>query len=306
MEKLNYNDFNKFLVSLGVILIGLSLLIPWLFLKESYNLPTKIEINALTEIAKNLIETKQIYLVKLTTLIPWICITFIFSGMFLVIFGLVRWYRKQLLIDKKDNLDIIKLEKEIQIMTPIEIVDKAQKETRDDSISQLLQSDEITLRKNTILSQSEHPWKKYIKIERIIADKIIEFNPSNYDILPNVKVGLSEIDILFKSKNPKYFDKIIEIKYYKSGLRRSFINMITSNLRSTIEMYNVKVRRDAIPTVLLVLRSDSEDYLKIPEVEKYIQDSGKEWGLKHLRVEFIKEEELNEYNFAKLLDTIKK
>ena len=62
MEKLNYNDFNKFLVSLGVILIGLALLIPWLFLKESYNIPTKIEIDSLTDISKNIIEVKQGYL----------------------------------------------------------------------------------------------------------------------------------------------------------------------------------------------------------------------------------------------------
>ena len=306
MEKLNYNDFNKFLVSLGVILIGLALLIPWLFLKESYNIPTQTEINTLTEIAQSIIETKQDYLLLLSKLIPWISIVFIVSGIFLIIWGLGRWYRKQSLIDKKDNLDIIKLEKEIQAMSPIEIVDKAQKETRDDLVNQFLQTEDLEASKRAILSQKEHPWKKYIEIERAIADKIIDINSDNFEILPNVKVGLTEIGILLKSKSRSQFDKIIEIKYYKSGFRKSFINMVASNLRSTIEMYNIKVKREAVPVVIFVLRESSEDYLRIPEIKTMVQDAGKEWNLQHFQIEFIKEEDLDDYDIQKIINPINK
>ena len=95
MEKLNYNDFNKFLVSLGVILIGLALLIPWLFLKESYNIPSKSEIDSLTEISKNIFEVKQGYLLIFSNLIPWISVFLIIAGIFLAVSGLTRWYKKQ-------------------------------------------------------------------------------------------------------------------------------------------------------------------------------------------------------------------
>lgn len=51
MENLNYNDFNKFLVSLGVILIGLALLLPWIFLRESYTLENiELDMNSLSNI----------------------------------------------------------------------------------------------------------------------------------------------------------------------------------------------------------------------------------------------------------------
>ena len=37
MTKLEYSDLYKFLASLGFVLIGLSLLVPWLFLRESFD-----------------------------------------------------------------------------------------------------------------------------------------------------------------------------------------------------------------------------------------------------------------------------
>lgn len=304
MEKLNYNDFNKFLVSLGVILIGLALLIPWLFLKESYNIPTKIEIDSLTDISKNIIEVKQGYLLIFSNLIPWISVFFITAGVFLAISGLTRWYKKQLILDKKDNLDILKLEKEIQLMSPVEVVDKAQKETRDDSITQFLETEELEVSKKEIMSQEEHPWKKYIEIERAIADRIIDFNSDYFEVLPNVKVGFSEIDILLKSRNLTYCDKIIEIKYYKSGFRKSFINNVASNLRNTVEMYRLKVRRNAIPMVIFVFRESSEDFRNIPQITKLVQNSGRELGLKYIQIEFVKEEELNEFNVENILRPI--
>lgn len=305
MEKLNYNDFNKFLVSLGVILIGLALLIPWLFLKESYNIPTKIEIDSLTDISKNIIDVKQGYLLIFSDLIPWVSVIFVIAGIFLVVSGLTRWYKKQLILDKKDNLDILKLEKEIQLMSPVEIVDKAQKETRDDSITQILETEELEVSKMEIMSQEAHPWKKYIEIERAIADRIIDFNSDYFEILPNVKVGFSEIGILLKSRNQTYSDKIIEIKYYKSGFRKSFINTVASNLRNTIEMYRLKVKRNAIPMVIFVFREGSEDFRNMPKITELIQNSSQELGLKNIQIEFVKEEELIEFNVENILRPIK-
>jgi hypothetical protein len=305
MEKLNYNDFNKFLVSLGVILIGLALLIPWLFLKESYNIPTKIEIDSLTDISKKIFEVKQGYLLIFSNLIPWISVFLIITGIFLAVSGLTRWYKKQLIIDKKDNLDIQKLEKEIQLMSPIEVVDKAQKETRDDSIAQLIETVELDVSKKEIMSQESHPWKKYIEIERAIADKIIDFNSDIFEILPNVKVGFSEMDILLKSRNQIYSDKIIEIKYYKSGIRKSFINMVASNLRTTIEIYRVKVKRNVIPVVIFVFREGTDDYKNKTEIIELVQNSGRELGLEDIQIEFVKEEEIIEFNVENILKPVK-
>lgn len=307
MEQLNYNDFNKFLVSLGVILIGLAVLVPWLFLKESYNLyNTEIDIHSLPEISKEIFISKQTYLLIFSKSIPWFSISSILSGLFLVVFGLLRWYKKQLLADKKDNLEIEKLIKEIQLMSPVEIIDKAQKNSRDDSVEELLTSREIETNKQEIMFQSQHPWKKYIEIEREISDLLFIYNSVFYEILPNVKVDFTEIDILLKAKSNSYFDKIIEIKYYKSGFRSSFLNMLVSNVRNKLEMYQIKVKRVAIPIIIFVLRQDSNDHLKIAEVSDSIISSGHEFNLENLYFEFIKEEELKNFDFGKILEPVKK
>ncbi len=307
MENLNYNDFNKFLVSLGVILIGLALLIPWLFLKESYNLNNiELDINSLSTISKEIFNSKQTYLLIFSKSIPWISISFLMSGLFLVVFGLLRWYKKQLLVDKKDNLEIDKLIKEIQLMSPIEIIDKAQKDARDDTINEILTSKELEINKQEILLQEQHPWKKYIEIEREISDLLFIQNSEFYEILPNVKVGFTEIDILLKAKSSSYFDKVIEIKYYKSGFRSSFLNMVASNLKDTLAMYNIKIKRVAIPIVIFVLRQDSKDYLKISEISDGIKKTCQEINLANLYFEFIQEEELRKFDFRKILEPIKK
>jgi len=307
MEKLNYNDFNKFLVSLGVILIGLALLIPWLFLMESYNLNcSEIDINSLSNTSKEVFDSKQLYLLIFSKSIPWISISFIFSGLFLVVFGLLRWYKKQLLADKRDKLEIDKLIKEIQLMTPVEIIDKAQKDSREDSLDEILKNKDIEISKQEILLQNQHPWRKYIEIEREISDSLFVHNSDFYDIFTNVKVGFMEIDILLKAKNISHYDKVIEIKYYKSGFRKSFINMVTSNLSSTLEIYNTKLKREAIAVAIFVLRQDSTDYMKIPETSDIIEKTSKEFNLKNLHFEFIKEEELQIYDYSKILMPIKK
>lgn len=38
MEKIDYGDINKFLVSIGIVLIGLSVLTPFLYLKEDFGI----------------------------------------------------------------------------------------------------------------------------------------------------------------------------------------------------------------------------------------------------------------------------
>jgi len=307
MENINYHDFYKFLVSLGVILIGLALLIPWLFLKESYNLNfNEIDLNSLSNISKEIINIKQSYLLLFARSIPWISVSFLFLGLSLVILGLLKWYKKQKLVDKKDTLDIIKLEKEIQQMSPQEIIKKAQKDSRDDTLDEILTSKEILTEKQEILLQNEHPWKKYIEIEKEITELLFNQHSDIYEILPNVKVGFIEIDILLKANDTDYYDKIIEIKYYKSGLRDTFLNIIPSNLKSALEMYKKKLKRSAVPVIIIVLRKGLNEYLNIDQTLKKLTLKSHEQNLDNLLIQFIQEEELRTFNFGKITEPVKR
>ena len=60
MNNFEYSDFHKFIVSIGLGFILLALFLPWLMLKESFDLQMqKNEIEKLTEPAKQAIIYRQ-------------------------------------------------------------------------------------------------------------------------------------------------------------------------------------------------------------------------------------------------------
>ena len=70
MEKINYGDINKFLVSVGIVLIALSVLTPYLYLKEDFGsyLESSI-IEKFQEPVKNIILLKQSIVLKVQNII---------------------------------------------------------------------------------------------------------------------------------------------------------------------------------------------------------------------------------------------
>lgn len=61
MQKIEYGDVNRFLVSMGIILIGLSILAPYFYLKEDFGIfLEQSQIEKLQAPLKEIIETKKI------------------------------------------------------------------------------------------------------------------------------------------------------------------------------------------------------------------------------------------------------
>jgi hypothetical protein len=70
--KFEFGDLYKFVVSLGVVLISLSVLAPWLFLKEPFDLfKTDAELKAVTEVARAAILSRQESVAFILKFIPW-------------------------------------------------------------------------------------------------------------------------------------------------------------------------------------------------------------------------------------------
>ena len=60
MTKFEYSDFYKFIASAGIALIILSAFVPWLFLREPFDLfQTESGISQLTPLAQEVIATRQ-------------------------------------------------------------------------------------------------------------------------------------------------------------------------------------------------------------------------------------------------------
>src|SRR4051812_2637321 len=104
--KFEFGDLYKFVVSLGVVLISLSILAPWLFLKEPFDLfKTDAELKAVTAVARSVILSRQETVASILKFIPWFSMLGSACGITLICIGLKKWQGNQLLLDEQTKLE---------------------------------------------------------------------------------------------------------------------------------------------------------------------------------------------------------
>ena len=129
MKKIEYGDVNKFLVSIGIVLVTLAILAPYLFLKEDFGLYLEQEkLMKLQDPIKALIKDKQNKIILIQEYLPLISLTLLGLGALSIIVGLFRWFRRQSKIDEKFDKEIVKLDLEVTALRPEEIKRKAEDE----------------------------------------------------------------------------------------------------------------------------------------------------------------------------------
>jgi len=207
MEKIDYGDINKFLVSTGLVLISLSLVLPYLYLREDFGLYiTTDQIDKLNETVKQLVLARQNQVIIIQKIIPWLCSLLFCLGITSSTIGLKRWFKRQMQIDKKYDLDIQKLLLEIQSLTPDEQVSKAKNEVQAIELEQMVDtaSENIT---SPEIQHSPNAYLKYLKVEKDITQVFRNFRSPNFEIYDQQKLGNRyELDLLLKATNKKYSD----------------------------------------------------------------------------------------------------
>lgn len=268
MSKLEYGDLYKFLASLGLTIVGMSYLIAWLFLKEPFswlnNISSK-EVN-LNETTIEILKLKEEILLWFIELLKPLFIFMNILGFFVLIAGIIFWFRSQMEIDK--NLKL-KNDQLIKDMSAEEIIENKEKEINEDENQT-----------NTFSSV-----KNYFNIENIIYNSITNLLRKKWIILKNKKIGNLEYDIILQSRNIKHSDIIIEIKYYKNPntLKHALDKIIMSN-----QIYSSVTQRTSIPVVIII----TPDKSKLSKDNKNrLQTFENRYNLKYV---IMNEEELND------------
>ena len=92
---IEYSDPYRFLVSAGIVLIGLSLLLPWLLLQVSLDIViTTVDLAQLTPAAQAIVERRQTSALWLIENVGFVSALFAAGGFLCLIFGLLFWYRR--------------------------------------------------------------------------------------------------------------------------------------------------------------------------------------------------------------------
>src|SRR3982751_5515029 len=101
MNKPEYSDLYKFVASVGVILISLALLFPWLLLRESFDALHKVsEIAELPQTAQQLLAYRQNTALWWVENVHWFSIILSIFGLAFLCIGVGFWRQKQSVLDE--------------------------------------------------------------------------------------------------------------------------------------------------------------------------------------------------------------
>lgn len=300
MEKIDYGDVNKFLVSIGIVLIGLSILTPYLYLKEDFGLYIEMEkFEKFQEPVKNIILSKQGQVVEIQKIIPWISLGLFITGLTSLVIGLFRWFKRQSKLDEKFDKELKKLELEIVSLTQEEKEEKAKQEVQE---IEKVEQPTISRKRTSATSHSDYV-RSYMTIEKNLSDAFVNYNSPYFETLSQQKIGNRfEIDILLKSKTKKYLDRIVEIKYFRDQLPLQLIRGVISRLNTQISFYNEASNRRVVPVLLVVYskeRVNAENILKFQN--RVIDESRDIPNLERLKIEFIEENEISKFDVSRII-----
>lgn len=247
--KFEFGDLYKFIVSLGVVIISLAILAPWFFLKEPFDLfKTKDELEAVTDVAKIAIHSRQKTVSFILSFIPWFSSIGALVGGGFICFGLKNWRGNQLLLDEQTKLEVEIKKQSLRDATKDEIDDKESEEYA----LQPADEKEPVANEQAFISFIGH----YSQTEKIVFNKLSNMFGKKYNIYHNRMVAGIELDILMEGKSMFTKDYLIEVKYIRKGfnygwLKESFLkHLYAKNIYSQVT--------NRIPNTLFLIIMDQE------------------------------------------------
>lgn len=241
MIKFEYSDFYKFITSIGIALIILSVLLPWLYLREDFDLVLKeAEINQLTQVAQDIIYGRQSIIQGLISFIPIASLVLFITGLVITVFGGYKWWSKtQTVLDELNELNKEIQKRKLDELTPTELDEKRAEDAR----AELVEDTDFTI-KNIVESA--------LRAEEEIAGLMQKCLYPRYEVLRNRRLGSVYFDIVLLANNPGDKDFIIEIKYIRKGfkygwLRDNAMKQIYSN-----QIYENETGRSSIPILYVI------------------------------------------------------
>jgi len=282
MNKIEFSDINKFFASIGLLLIGLAIFLPW-FINQNSDILffDKENLNTLSPESIEIITKQQNYLLILSNSLSWLIPILLFLGLSLLCYGLWYWKKRQKVIDQIQDEEL--RAKQYQNLTL-----ENRKEIKEEELKEIKSGDIKT------------DVTKYIEIEDKVYKKLLPYYTVNYDAVSNVRIGMYNYDIILKSKYIMVrADLILEVKYFKAQLIYNKLFNSTVQLLQSVNHYENNLQRSTIPILIFVYAIDSENEKVLEYKEKLITYSQKMGKI--IRVKFFKEDELDSLDHTELL-----
>jgi len=220
MDKLQYDSFYKFLVSLGIILIVAPFIGVYYFIFNTNNyLISNLEYENLTETSLIILQKRDDIYFFILNILPFIVVFLFILGCLILSYGIFKWKKFQKEIDEQTILKTEEQRINLKKMSPSEIIEKAYLEYNNMEVN----SDELNIIKDI---RNEDMYFELLK------DKLT----GNYDFFQNIKVGDCRFDIIAVSQKDDY-DKIFELKMVKQRININSFESMVQVFKDMVDCY---------------------------------------------------------------------
>lgn len=290
--KIEYSDFYKFVVSIGVGIISLAILIPWLFLREPFDLfHSQEDLSLLTPLAQSIIERRLSLLKVAMTVIPCTIMTLFVVGLVLVALGGVLWWKNnQRILDEKHRLDLEALKRQLGSLPETEILAQQEGEATADITQEIDGRDlveEIALERDDFVRTAN-------EVETSLANIFKRCLSSSYEILVHKRLGMVYFDLLMLAKERADRDYIVEIRYIKRGFKYNWLRDNLFKISYAGIIFEKETGRQVLP--ILVIAGPQEIFSKV-DTMKYAERLHQEMLRRDIAARFVP---LNEESIADL------
>jgi hypothetical protein len=243
MEKPDFSSFYKFIVSIGLILVGFALILPWLFLKEPFNTDLKqTEIAEFTAVAQEIITIRQatgLWLLNHTVLFSVLAAVL---GSVCVGLGLVFWHKRQRILDQKEDVELAKLRLEIQPMTAAQVSEKALDDLGIDRAS----------------PNMERSLAMHLKLLEDVREKAVRSREllERYSLITNRQIQENRYDLIFRAKHRSAPDILLEIRNTDQKVKTEWMKKVIGKTILAKQHYVINTGREGQAIILVFAPAD--------------------------------------------------
>lgn len=282
MNKLQYDSFYKFLVSVGIILITAPIIgIYYYFTGTNDILITQEEFAQLSEYSLQSLNNRMTISKIISSIFPWFCFVLMAFGILCVIYGCYKWHKIQADLDEQTHLDTVMKRINAQKLTPSEVAER--------TVNEIIEDNENSSDTPPYTpSRHQEAIMRSFKIEKLFFNYIYKKQHKLYDVQQNIRVGSFEYDVIAVSKTTNT-DYIYEIKVWNNLVTKAYNLRTLQQLKNATQNYLTTTKRNCITKLIIVTQ---QNYVN--EFKKYFDrvdtnlDSGYE-----IEIEYYTEEQLS-------------
>lgn len=254
--KFEYGDFYKFLVSLGVALIGLSLVVPWLFLREPFDLLlTTTDLAELTPLAEDVIAQRQIQVSIILRMLPWLIGAAFLLGAAMLIVGGIMWFRRsQRYADEQQRYETELARRQLEDAPPERIQEAHMEEALEAGALEAATRDPEHAVGGGGPGPTGETYSRLITpIEQKLVAALRQCAP-DCEVLPQMQLDDMYFDIVVLSSHAVGTppDNLIDVRYIPARPSIDWIESRALRQAYQTEVYRRKTGRNALARLVLV------------------------------------------------------